>query len=176
MAMSGRSQSVPNRRAIIDRRTLADTLAEATGDAANLRRQLVAVLRQAHGQAFLIDQIVRLAFDFTTDRLYRNSNPSGGERIAIAAVGGYGRGEMAPHSDVDIAFLTPWKQTAWAEQVIESLLYTLWDLGLKVGHSSRSLDEMVRQAKADLTIRTAGVAVRLGRRGAVRRSRRALPA
>jgi [protein-PII] uridylyltransferase len=176
--MPGRSHSVPNRRAIIDRRTLADTLAEATGDAASLRRQLVAVLRQAldggraeivarladqpsagvkaaHGQAFLIDQIVRLAFDFTTQRLYRNSNPSGGERIAIAAVGGYGRGEMAPHSDVDIAFLTPWKQTAWAEQVIESLLYTLWDLGLKVGHSSRSLDEMVRQAKADLTIRTA---------------------
>src|SRR3546814_16216655 len=52
-------------------------------------------------------------------------------------------------------FLTPWKQTPWGEQVIESILYTLWDLGLKVGHSSRSLDEMVRMAKSDLTIRTA---------------------
>ena len=62
---------------------------------------------------------------------------------------------MAPHSDVDIAFLTPWKQTGWVEQVIESMLYTLWDLGLKVGHSSRSLDDMVRLAKSDLTVRTA---------------------
>jgi [protein-PII] uridylyltransferase len=62
---------------------------------------------------------------------------------------------MAPYSDVDIAFLTPWKQTGWVEQVIEAMLYTLWDLGLKVGHSSRSLDEMVRLARSDLTIRTA---------------------
>src|SRR3546814_4899964 len=75
--------------------------------------------------------------------------------MTLIAVGGYGRGEMAPFSDVDIMFLTPWKQTPWGEQVIESILYTLWDLGLKVGHSSRSLDEMVRMAKSDLTIRTA---------------------
>ena len=89
------------------------------------------------------------------NNVYRASNRSSGERIAIMAVGGYGRGEMAPHSDVDIAFLTPSKQTAWCEQVIEAMLYFLWDLGLKVGQSSRSLDEMVRMAKGDLTIRTA---------------------
>ena len=71
------------------------------------------------------------------------------------AVGGYGRGEMAPHSDVDIAFLTPSKQTSWCEQVIEAMLYFLWDLGLKVGQSSRSLDDMVRMGRGDLTIRTA---------------------
>ena len=59
------------------------------------------------------------------------------------------------YSDIDIAFLTPWKQTGWSEQVIETILYALWDMGLKVGHSSRSLDDMVRQAKADVTIRTA---------------------
>src|SRR3546814_4806882 len=80
--------------------------------------------------------------------------------MTLIAVGGYGRGEMAPFSDVDIMFLTPWKQTPWGEQVIESILYTLWDLGLKVGHSSRSLDEMVRMAKSDLTIRTALLAAR----------------
>ncbi|MDB5737637.1 MAG: uridylyl-transferase, partial [Sphingomonas bacterium] len=78
-----------------------------------------------------------------------------GERIALMAVGGYGRAEMALFSDVDIAFLTPWKQTGWAEKVIETILYILWDLGLKVGHSSRSLDEMVKMARSDLTIRTA---------------------
>src|SRR3546814_5893109 len=70
-------------------------------------------------------------------------------------VGGYGRGEMAPHSDVDIAFITPYKPTGWTEQVIESMLYSLWDLRLKVGHSSRSIDENMRMAREDLTIRTA---------------------
>ncbi len=62
---------------------------------------------------------------------------------------------MAPYSDVDIGFIAPYKPTAWTEQVIESMLYVLWDLGLKIGHSSRSIDETIRMAKADLTIRTA---------------------
>src|SRR3546814_5277524 len=105
--------------------------------------------------AFLTDQLLRLIFDFTTRHLYPLNNPTSAERMTLIAVGGYGRGEMAPFSDVDIMFLTPWKQTPWGEQVIESILYTLWDLGLKIGHSSRSLNEMVRMAKGDLTIRTA---------------------
>ncbi|MFX7705206.1 nucleotidyltransferase domain-containing protein, partial [Acinetobacter baumannii] len=91
-------------------------------------------------QAFLIDQLLRLLYDFTVQRLYPMSNPTAAERITIIAVGGYGRGEMAPYSDVDVGFLTPGKQPPWAEQVIETMLYALWDLGLKVGHSSRSLD------------------------------------
>jgi len=176
--MSSRIEAVPHRRAIIDRRMLGERLDALQGDATTLRRGLVAVLKDAlekgrgqvadrlllnpsrgleaaAGQAFLIDQLLRLTFDFTTKRLYPANNPTSGERIALLAVGGYGRGEMAPYSDVDLAFLTPWKQTGWTEQVIESMLYTLWDLGLKVGHSSRSLDEMVRMAKSDLTIRTA---------------------
>jgi [protein-PII] uridylyltransferase len=176
--MTTRLATIPQRRAIIDRRVLSDALAALEGDGAKLRNAAVALLRQAldagraeiarrlaahpsrgleaaAGQAFLIDQLLRLIYDFTTTRLYPNSNPTAGERICLLAVGGYGRGEMAPYSDVDIAFLTPWKQTGWTEQIIESILYTLWDLGLTVGHSSRSLDEMVRQAKGDLTIRTA---------------------
>ena len=108
----------------------------------------------AEAQAFLVDQLVRLIHDHVTSHIYPSGNRSTGERLAIVAVGGYGRGEMAPHSDVDIAFLTPMKSTAWCEQVIEAMLYFLWDLGLTIGHSSRSLDEMVRQCKADLTIRT----------------------
>ena len=155
---------------------LADALSAIEGT--NLRAQSVALLKPAleagraeiarrlseapqrgndaaSAQAFLTDQILRLAYDFSTQRLHRLGNPTASERLTLLAVGGYGRGEMAPFSDVDIAFLTPWKQTAWSEQVIESMLYTLWDLGLKVGHSSRSLDEMIRMAKDDLTIRTA---------------------
>lgn len=177
--MSSRFDQLPNRRAIIDRRSLADALAALEGkDATALRNGSTALLKPAleagraeiaarliehpqagreaaSGQAFLIDQLLRLIFDFTTQRLYPLNNPTSSERLTLTAVGGYGRGEMAPFSDVDIAFLTPYKQTGWAEQVIESILYTLWDLGLKVGHSSRSLDEMVRMAKSDLTIRTA---------------------
>jgi len=174
-----RFDALPSRRSIIDRRALADTLRalEAKGTS-ELRAAATPLLRDAltHGReeiarrlterpsagseisaayAFLTDQILRLVFDFTVQRLYRNSNPTAAERLVLVAVGGYGRGEMALHSDVDIAFLTPWKQTAWTEQVIESILYSLWDLGWKVGHSSRSLDEMVRMAKSDLTIRTA---------------------
>ena len=77
------------------------------------------------------------------------------ERVAVLAVGGYGRAEMAPHSDVDLLFLTPWKITPWAESVIESLLYMLWDLKLKVGHSSRTVKDCVRLGRDDITIRTA---------------------
>jgi len=168
-----------NQRAIIDRRALADAIAErvaAEGDKA--RPGIVELLRKAlangrqeiglrlqqkpsHGaecaqaQAFLIDQLVRVIYDHVVGHVYRASNRSTGERIALVAVGGYGRGEMAPHSDVDIAFLTPTKPTFWCEQVIEAMLYFFWDLSLKVGQSSRSLDEMVRQARSDLTIRTA---------------------
>ena len=62
---------------------------------------------------------------------------------------------MAPHSDIDLLFLVPWKVTGWVEQVIESTLYVLWDLKLKVGHASRSIDECLRLGKEDITIRTA---------------------
>ena len=94
-------------------------------------------------------------FAFTTQRLHPSANPTAGERLLLLGVGGYGRGEMAPHSDVDIGFVMPGKQTGWSEQVIESMLYTLWDLRLKIGQSTRSLDEMIRQAKGDVTVRTA---------------------
>ena len=171
--------SIPDRRAIIDRRPLAEALRGADADdTPALRKAGVEILRGAMeaGRAeiagrlddgptrgttitasysFLYDQLLRLLYDFTVQRLYPNSNPSEGERMALIAVGGFGRQEMAPFSDLDIGFLTPFKQTVWTEQVIESILYSLWDLGLKVGHSSRSIDETVRMAKADFTIRTA---------------------
>ena len=176
--MSERFDQIPNRRALIDRRALAECLSALPGDGTALRQASARLLKPAldegraeiarrllehpsagnaaaAAQAFLTDQILRLGYDFATQRLHPLSNPTTSERLTLAAVGGYGRGEMAPFSDVDIAFLTPWKATGWSEAVIESMLYTLWDLGLKVGHSSRSLDETVRMAKSDLTIRTA---------------------
>jgi [protein-PII] uridylyltransferase len=111
--------------------------------------------RCAERLCFMTDEIIRILFEFVTTHLYPSENPSDSERMAIVATGGYGRGLMAPGSDIDLLFLLPYKQTAWGEQVAEAILYCLWDLGLKVGHATRSVDECIRQAKADMTIRTA---------------------
>ncbi len=77
------------------------------------------------------------------------------ERMSIVAVGGYGRGTLAPGSDVDLLFLLPAKQTPTGERVVEFILYFLWDLGLKVGHATRSVAECIRLSRSDMTIRTA---------------------
>jgi [protein-PII] uridylyltransferase len=101
------------------------------------------------------DEIIRLLFAFATTHLYPAANRSEEERMAVVATGGYGRGLLAPGSDIDLLFLLPYKQTAWGESVAEAILYCLWDMGLKVGHATRSVDECIRQAKADMTVRTA---------------------
>jgi [protein-PII] uridylyltransferase len=104
--------------------------------------------------SWLQDEIIRAIYRFVTHHVYQADNPSSGERIAIAATGGYGRGTLAPGSDIDLLFLLPYKKTAWSESVIESILYFLWDLRQKVGHATRSIDECLRQAREDITIRT----------------------
>ena len=169
--MPTRFASIPGRRAIIDRRALADAFQGAgrADVAAALREALAAGRAQiarrladkpyqgtetAAAYAFLSDQVLRLVYDHALS-VHPVANPTDAERLLLMAVGGYGRGEMALHSDIDIAFVTPWKTTAWHEQVIETMLYMLWDLGLKVGQSSRSVDEVIRLAAEDQTIRTA---------------------
>ncbi len=168
-----------NQRAIIDRRALAgkiSDLAREQGDKA--RPAVVASLKAAlesgrdemarrlaknpsaghsvtAGHSFLIDQLVRVIYDYATTHVYPAPNRTAAQRISVVAVGGYGRSEMAPHSDVDIAFITPEGGAPWCEQIIETILYLLWDLGLKVGHSSRTIDDSTRLAREDLTIRTA---------------------
>jgi len=105
-------------------------------------------------QAFLIDQLIRVLYDVVVTYVYPVANPTKGEQIAIVATGGYGRGELAPFSDVDLMFLLDYKRSPRTEQIIEYMLYMLWDLGLKVGHATRSIDEAVKLSKEDLTIRT----------------------
>src|SRR5271169_6610000 len=119
------------------------------------------LLKDRHGRrcaerlCFVQDEIIRILFSAATRHLYRSPIPSGAERMAVVATGGYGRGLMAPESDIDLLFILPYKQTAWGEQVAEAVLYCLWDMGLKVGHATRSVDESIRQARGDMTIRTA---------------------
>ena len=76
-------------------------------------------------------------------------------RLVVAAVGGYGRGTLAPGSDIDLLFLLPAKDDAWALKAVEAMLYTLWDLRQKVGHSTRSIEDCLAYAREDMTVRTA---------------------
>ena len=106
------------------------------------------------GNCYLIDQLIRTIYEIAADYIYPAANPTATDQLCIVAYGGYGRGELAPKSDVDLLFVLPYKPTPRSEQIIEHTLYMLWDLGLKVGHATRSIDECLRQAKADITIRT----------------------
>jgi [protein-PII] uridylyltransferase len=171
---------IPAQRAIIDRRALINRLAEVAAlDLPKIKRRakVLETFKQAladgraevrrrfdgrgdgtetvHEYCFLIDQLVRAVHDFAADHEFPQGIRTSGEAMSLVAVGGYGRGELSPQSDIDLLFLTPYKRTPWHEQIVEFILYMLWDMGLKVGHSTRSADECVRQARADLTIRTA---------------------
>jgi [protein-PII] uridylyltransferase len=162
--MPTRFASIPHKRAIVDRRVLADrlaglpaakpapllkaALAEGRGEIARrLEEKPYQGSETAEAYAYLMDQILRLAFDRTVSEA---AGP-----LLLMAVGGYGRGEMALHSDVDIAFVTPDAPSPQAAAAVERFLYLLWDLGLKVGPSIRSLDELIAAAKGDHTVRTA---------------------
>ncbi|MDJ0919612.1 MAG: [protein-PII] uridylyltransferase [Henriciella sp.] len=100
------------------------------------------------------DEVLHALYDYTTTHVIRVSNPTEGERLAVYATGGYGRAVLAPSSDVDLLFIRPYKASAYAESVIEYMLYALWDMGLKVGHAFRTPQECVRLAKEDVTIKT----------------------
>ncbi|WP_226925689.1 [protein-PII] uridylyltransferase [Fluviibacterium sp. MJW13] len=166
---------------IFDRQAVAAALhqlAEDSADAKTLRNATVGLLsaQMKHGRAviaeaiakrpldagpavrayaYLTDCVVCSTFLLATNVLHPATSADTWEGLALVAVGGYGRAEMAPFSDVDLLFLTPWKLTPWAESVIESMLYMLWDLRLKVGHASRTVNECLRLGKDDHTIRTA---------------------
>ena len=100
------------------------------------------------------DEVLRAMYFFATQHVFRSRTPTHGERFAIIAVGGYGRGELGPSSDIDLLFLRSYKETPYSESMIEFLLYMLWDLGLKVGHASRNHEECIRLSRDDMTIRT----------------------
>ena len=120
-----------------------------------LRKNPLKARKAIRSYAFLTDCLVTSAWKFATEIQFPSHNPTEAEKLSIISVGGYGRREMAPFSDVDLLFLTPYKMTPWSENVIETVLYLLWDLKLKVGHSSRSIKDCLRLGSDDYTIRTA---------------------
>ena len=102
----------------------------------------------------LSDTIILATLNIALNYIHPIANPTNSEKICLVAVGGYGRRELAPFSDIDLLFLTPYKQTAWGESVIETVLYILWDLKLKIGYSVRTIEDCLRLSLKDFTIRT----------------------
>ena len=100
------------------------------------------------------DDMLKALWRFTTESLYPAPRPSEGDKLALIAVGGYGRGVLAPFSDLDLLFLRPWKTTTRTETVAEFVLYVLWDLGLKVGSAARAVEECLALARTDMMVRT----------------------
>jgi [protein-PII] uridylyltransferase len=167
-------EPIADRRAVIDRHILADRLAGArpgkrqTGEISAILAEALASGREeiarrladepgrgraaARATAFLHDQIVRLVYD---------SVAQGAPGIAIVGLGGTGRGEMAPYSDLDLMFLTRDKPSRADGEAAEAILHVLWDLKLKVGHSLRSATELIALSKKDMTVRTAFLEARL---------------
>ena len=135
--------------------TLKIALAEAEG---KLRAEFEAGGRAEAlmpARSALYDSLICGLLDHASRHKFPAANPTKGEALSAAAVGGYGRGELAPFSDIDLLFLQPIKTSARSEQVIEYVLYMLWDLGLKVGHAVRTPEECMRMSKEDQTIATA---------------------
>ena len=164
---------VEHPRLIIDRRAIADRLQEL-GSGKTLKAEAASILRGAleYGRAeiakrltlmpgngraaaeetaFLHDQLVRLSFDFVSERIVEQTAPG----VALVGLGGTGRGEMAPFSDLDLMFLTGKVPSVQQERLAEAMLHLLWDLKIKVGHSVRSIPQLIALAKKDMTIRTA---------------------
>jgi [protein-PII] uridylyltransferase len=134
--------------------TLKDQIATSRAKAEAMLREDGGGTACAARLSHMMDQIIGALHQFAASRVYEARNPSKAERMAVVAVGGYGRGTLAPGSDIDLLFVLPYKQTPWGEQVVEYMLYVLWDLGLKVGHATRNIDDCIRLSRSDVTIRT----------------------
>ena len=80
---------------------------------------------------------------------------------ALVAVGGYGRGELYPYSDVDVLILLPGQPDKARRERLETLVQLFWDLGLEIGHSIRTIDECMSESAADITVQTSLLEARL---------------
>ena len=167
---AARFELVEHRRQIIDRRAVSERIAAvAQDDAAGVSVILAEALQAgrleiarrsqlepargrmaAASHAWLAEQLVRLAFDAAAARA-----GNGHAGVALAGLGGTGRGEMAPFSDLDLLFLVDDANDEAAKALVESTLYFLWDLNWKVGHAVRDTDQLLALARDDISVRTA---------------------
>ena len=119
-----------------------------------------------HARAAILDALLRHLWEAAKASLSeqgRSEFPS----LALVAIGGYGRAELNPHSDIDIMFLHNRQVTVGARalphlsRIVDGLLYPLWDLGLKIGHSVRSVEDCVKEANRDMQSKTSLIEARL---------------
>lgn len=122
-------------------------------------------LKVAQARASMIDAMLAHLFDYAIDAYVRAHGqlPS---PVTLIALGGYGRSELCPLSDIDIMFLfsaktKPAVMKPLQEHLINEILYILWDCGLKIGHSSRTLDDVFAEARKDIQTKTALLEARL---------------
>ncbi|MBY5408087.1 [protein-PII] uridylyltransferase [Rhizobium leguminosarum] len=108
-------------------------------------------LNCAYRISWLQDQIITVLYNFATAHIF----PHQKDKFAVTAVGGYGRDTLAPGSDIDLLFLFRPRPAEETHKAVEFMLYVLWDMGFKVGHATRTVEECIALSKSDMTIRTA---------------------
>ncbi len=136
--------------------TLVDTRAALETADADLKRRFSAgesVIRLVHERARIVDDILR--------DLWHTHAPELADTVALVAVGGYGRGELHPYSDVDIMLLLPPNFNPSGNDALSAFVTSLWDAGLEVGHSVRTVDQCCLESAADLTVATTLMEARL---------------
>lgn len=150
-----------NKLAIFDPQAFESTLSDQPNNILPVFKQAVAegseALKQAfengadtielvHARSDFIDQILQHAFQFC----FADCKQS----MALLAVGGYGRGELHPASDIDLMLLLSEKESSSTRGIIEQFFMLLWDIKLEIGHSVRTLTECTKEASDDITIAT----------------------
>src|SRR5664279_2204369 len=123
-------------------------------------------LEICHARAVILDALLRHLWEAAKASMSEQGRKEF-PQLALVAIGGYGRAELHPHSDIDIMFLHSRQVAAGARplphlsRIIDGLLYPLWDLGLKIGHSVRSLEDCVKVANSDMQAKTSLIEARL---------------
>jgi len=116
-------------------------------------------------RAAIIDLLLRYLWD-TAKRSLSNEAQKEFPQLAVVAIGGYGRAELNPHSDIDFMFLhnrqvAGMRPLPYLSKIIDGILYPMWDVGLKVGHSARTVEECVNVANSDMQSKTSLIEARL---------------
>jgi [protein-PII] uridylyltransferase len=130
---------------------LRDVLKAGQQELADAYQQKFDAVALLHGRSHLVDGVL-------TDLWQTLGLPS---EIALIAVGGYGRGELYPASDVDLLILLPAAPDSELSALLERMVGLFWDIGLEIGHSVRTIDDCLREAAGDITIQTALIETRL---------------
>ncbi|MEX2648336.1 MAG: [protein-PII] uridylyltransferase, partial [Alphaproteobacteria bacterium] len=156
-AMTARAatRTAPAGRQTALARRLKQALAKARAETAAALDRNEPGDRVTAGLSRAMDRVVRDVMDHATAEAVPARAHAARDALAVLALGGYGRGQLAPHSDVDLLFLTAPRASVRARRVVAFALHALWDLGLKVGHATRDVDDCLARARANMTIRTA---------------------